>query len=147
MSLPSTIGPGVTEGVAAVVGVRQAAHVRRAENFWFNRYTDGHMVKSVPRGAKLMIVVRNTFTAKPGQASKLAAQVKEMASVGNLPNHRVLTDVTGEFNRVVLEYEVESAVEFEELFRKYSTDPQIREKAKGYTDLWMTGSRELWRIV
>ena len=94
-----------------------------------------------------MIVVRNTFTAKPGQASKLAAQVKEMASVGNLPNHRVLTDVTGEFNRVVLEYEVESAVEFEELFRKYSTDPQIREKAKGYTDLWMTGSRELWRIV
>jgi hypothetical protein len=25
--------------------------------------------------------------------------------------------------------------------------PQIREKAKGYTDLWITGSRELFRIV
>ncbi len=94
-----------------------------------------------------MIVVRNSFTAKPGQASKLAAQLKEMASAGNLRNHRVLTDVTGEFNRVVMEYEVESAAAFEEMFKKYATDPQIREKAKGYTDLWVTGSRELFRIV
>jgi hypothetical protein len=94
-----------------------------------------------------MMVVRNTFTAKPGQASKLAAQLKEMASAGKLRKHRVLTDVTGEFNQVVMEYEVESAAEFEEMFKKYSTDPKIREKAKGYTDLWVTGSRELLRVV
>jgi hypothetical protein len=94
-----------------------------------------------------MIVVRNSFIAKPGQASKLAAQLKEMAHAGNLPNHRVLTDVTGEFNCVVLEYQVESTVGFEEMFKKYSNDPQIREKAQGYTDLWITGSRELYRIV
>ncbi len=94
-----------------------------------------------------MIVVRNSFIAKQGQASKLAAQLKEMANAGNLPNHRVLTDVTGDFNRVVMEYEVESASGFEETFKRYSSDPQIREKAKGYTDLWITGSRELFRIV
>ena len=94
-----------------------------------------------------MIVVRNSFIAKPGQASKLAAQLKEMAKAGNLPNHRVLTDVTGDFNRVVMEYEVESASDFEDTFKKYSSDPQMREKAKGYTDLWITGSRELFRIV
>ena len=94
-----------------------------------------------------MIVVRNTFTAKPGQASKLAAQLKEMAAAGNLPKHRVLTDVTGEFNRVVMEYEVESAAEFEGTFQKYMADPKIRETAKGYTDLWITGSRELFRVV
>jgi hypothetical protein len=94
-----------------------------------------------------MIVVRNSFIAKPGQAGKLATQLKEMASAGNLPEHRVLTDVTGEFNRVVLEYEVESAAAFEETFKKYTTDPQIREKTKGYTDLWITGSRELLRVV
>ena len=94
-----------------------------------------------------MIVVRNSFIAKPGQASKLAAQLKEMARAGNLPNHRVLTDVTGEFNRVVMEFEVESAAGFEEMYKKYSTDPQMREKAKGYTDLWTTGSRELFRVV
>ena len=66
-----------------------------------------------------MLVVRNTFTAKPGQASKLAAQLKDMASAGNLKNHRVLTDVTGEFNCVIMEYEVESAAAFEETFKKY----------------------------
>jgi hypothetical protein len=96
---------------------------------------------------QFMIIVRNSFIAKPGQAGKLAAQLKEMAAAGKLPNHRVLTDVTGEFNRVVMEYEVESAVEFEETFKKYSSDPQIREKAKGYTDLWITGSRDLFRVV
>ena len=94
-----------------------------------------------------MIVVRNSFTAKPGQASKLAAQLKEMARAGNLPNHRILTDVTGEFNRVVMEFEVESAAGFEEMYKKYATDPQMREKAAGYTDLWITGSRELFRVV
>ena len=70
-----------------------------------------------------------------------------MASAGNLRNHRVLTDVTGDFNRVVMEYEVESASEFDEMFKKYASDPLIREKAKGYTDLWMTGNRELFRVV
>ena len=94
-----------------------------------------------------MIVVRNSFIAKPGLASKLAAQLKEMAAAGNLRNHRVLTDVTGDFNRVVMEHEVESAAEFEEMFKRYSTDPQMREKAKGYTDLWLTGSRELFRVL
>jgi hypothetical protein len=96
---------------------------------------------------QFMIIVRNSFIARPGQAGKLAAQLKEMAAAGKLPNHRVLTDVTGEFNRVVMEYEVESAAGFEETFKKYSSDPQIREKAKGYTDLWTTGSRDLFRVV
>ena len=96
-----------------------------------------------PGGLKFIIVVRNSFIAKPGQESKLAAQLKEMAAAGKLPNHRVLTDVTGEFNRVVME----SVVGFEETFKKYTSDPQIREKAKGYTDLWITGSRELFRIA
>jgi hypothetical protein len=94
-----------------------------------------------------MMIVRNSFIAKPGHASKLAAQLKEMAAAGKLRNHRVLTDVTGEFNRVVMEHEVESSAEFEETFKRYSTDPLIREKAKGYTDLCVTGSRELFRIV
>jgi len=94
-----------------------------------------------------MIVVRNSFIAKPGLAGKLASHLKEMATIGKLRNFRVLTDVTGDFNHVVMEHEVESAAEFEETFQRYSTDPAIREKAKGYTDLWLTGSRELYRIV
>jgi hypothetical protein len=94
-----------------------------------------------------MIIVRNSFIAKPGQAGRLAAQLKEMANAGNLRNVRVLTDLTGEFNHVIMEHEVQSASDFEELMAKYSSDPQAREKAKGYTDLWTTGRRELFRLV
>jgi hypothetical protein len=94
-----------------------------------------------------MIIVRNTFIAKPGQAGKLAAQLKDMGTVGNLRNVRILTDLISEFNHVVMEHEVESASEFEQLMTRYSSDPQAREKAKGYTDLWLTGRRELFRVV
>ena len=94
-----------------------------------------------------MIVVRNSFIAKPGQANQLAAHLKEMAKAGNLRNARVLTDFTGDFNHVVMEHEVESASEFEEMFKRYSSEPEMREKAKGYTELWNTGRRELFRIV
>jgi hypothetical protein len=94
-----------------------------------------------------MIVIRNTFTAKPGQAGKLVNQMKEVAAAGNLRNLRFLTDLAGDFNQVVMEHEVESLSEFEAILQKYMTDPQVREKAKGYTDLWLTGKRELFRIA
>ena len=93
-----------------------------------------------------MIIVRNTFTAKPGMASKLAAQVKEMTA-GRLKNPRVMTDLAGDFNTVVLEHEVESLVEFEETLKRYASDPEMREKSKGYTDMWLTGKRELFRVA
>jgi hypothetical protein len=38
-----------------------------------------------------MIVVRSCFVAKPGNASKLAAQLKEAAATASIPKHRVLT--------------------------------------------------------
>ena len=94
-----------------------------------------------------MIIIRNSFIAKPGQAGKLAAQLKEMGNAGKLRSVRVMTDLIGDFNHVVMEHEVESAAEFEELVTRYSSDPQAREKAKGYTDLWTTGRRELFRVV
>lgn len=94
-----------------------------------------------------MIIVRNTFTAKPGQAGKLAAHLKEVAGLGKLPGHRVLTDVTGDFNTVVLEYEVESITGFEETMSRYLKDPAIREKSAAYLDYWATGSRQLLRVV
>jgi hypothetical protein len=94
-----------------------------------------------------VIIIRNTFTAKPGLAGKLVAQMKEIAAGNNLRNLRFLTDVSGDFNQVVMEHEVESLTEFEALLQKYATDPQMREKAKGYTDLWLTGRRELFRTA
>ena len=94
-----------------------------------------------------MIVVRNCFVAKPGNAGKLAAQLKEAAAAANLPKFRVLTDVTGDFNRVVMEYEAENASEFEARMQEYRTNSAFREKMKGYTDLYMTGYREILQIA
>jgi len=94
-----------------------------------------------------MIVVRNCFVAKPGQASKLAAQLKEAAATSSIRNFRVLTDVTGDFNRVVLEYEGASIGEFEERMKEYSSNTAFRDKMKGYTDLYVTGNREILQVV
>ena len=94
-----------------------------------------------------MIIIRNCFIAKPGQASTLAAQFKEAAAVAGFTGSRVLTDMTGDFNRVILEYQAENLGEFEARMKDYMTNPAIREKMKGYTDLYATGSREILQVV
>ena len=95
-----------------------------------------------------MIVVRNCFIAKPGNASKLAAQIKEAASATSMRGKfRVLTDLTGDFNRVVLEYEAANVGEFEANMKEYATNEAFRAKMKGYTDLWSTGSREILQVT
>src|SRR6478672_6419845 len=100
-----------------------------------------------PKEQPQMIIVRNIFVAKPGQAGKLAAQVKEAAALMGFPDFRILTDMTGQFNRVVFEHSVENLADLEARLQKYATDPAIKEKMKGYTDLWETGSRELLRVM
>ncbi len=95
-----------------------------------------------------MIVIRNCFIAKPGQASKLAKQLKEAATAApGLKSYRVLTDLTGDFNRVVLEYEADNIGEFEQRMRDYATNQAFRDKMQGYTDLYLTGSREILQVV
>ena len=41
-----------------------------------------------------------------------------MVRAGDLLNPRVLTDVTGEFNRLVMKFKVESAAGSEEMYEK-----------------------------
>ena len=94
-----------------------------------------------------MLVVRNCFVAKPGNASKLAAQIKEAAAAGKMLKYRVLTDLTGDFNRVVLEYEVENLAEFEARMKEYHSNTAFRDKMKGYTEFWSGGSREIMQIA
>ena len=94
-----------------------------------------------------MLVVRNCFVAKPGNASKLAAQLKEAAAAAKIPRHRILTDLTGEFNRVILEFEVENIAGFEERLKDYGSNEAFRAKMKGYTDFWISGNREILQIA
>ena len=94
-----------------------------------------------------MFVIKEQFTAKPGQASKLAAMFKDL--LASLPGHkfRVLTDHIGPFNTVIIETEVEELSEFDKLMADYAARADIKEKMKGYTDMYLTGSREVYRVV
>jgi hypothetical protein len=94
-----------------------------------------------------MLIVREVFVAKPGCASKLAALMKQTVAAGWAGNCRVMTDVTGVFNRVVVETEVESLAELEKRMQDYSDNRAMREMMKGYTDLYRTGGREVLRLL
>jgi hypothetical protein len=93
-----------------------------------------------------MFVVRNRFVAKPGSAGKLAAQLKEAAAAFGMPNARILTDAVGDFNQVVMEFTAESISEIEKQMMATMGSAVYREKMAGYTDLWITGSREILRV-
>ena len=93
-----------------------------------------------------MYVVRETFTAKPGMASKLAALFKDVVKIEGV-KVRVLTDVVAAFNTVVLETEVPDLGEFEKIMADYMSNQEIRSKMKGYTDMYVVGRREVYRVV
>jgi len=94
-----------------------------------------------------MFVIRNTFIAKPGCAGKLAAQLKAAMAAFEMPGARVMTDLTGDFNRVVMEHTAESLAEFEKRMQETMGSALYRERMAGYTELWITGSREILRLV
>ena len=98
-----------------------------------------------------MYIVRETFTAKPGMASKLAKMMKEINT--SMPNMqarvktKVMTDAVGNFNTVVCDTEVEQFSEFEKMMKEYATRTDLHEKMKGYTDMYVTGKREIFQVV
>jgi hypothetical protein len=94
-----------------------------------------------------MIIVREYFTAKPGQASKLANLMKDISAMTSPGESRVMTDLTGEFNRVVMETEAADLNEFEARLKEYASDPEWKKKMSGYTELWITGGREIFKVV
>lgn len=95
-----------------------------------------------------MIIVHDIFVCKPGQASKMAKLFKElMADEKEVTS--IMTDMTGQYNRVVMVSEYESMAAYEEAFKKYMnpTDEMKQKYAKmeGYTDMYLTGSREIYK--
>jgi len=94
-----------------------------------------------------MYVIRNIFVAKPGSAGKLAAQLKEAVAAFQMPGGRVMTDVTGDFNRVIMEHTAESLGEFETRMQETMGSQLYRERMAGYTELWITGTREILRVA
>jgi len=94
-----------------------------------------------------MIIVREYFIAKPGQASKLAKLMQEAQKALGNATCRIMTDLTGDFNRVVMETEAENLGALERRMEEYGKNTSVREKLKGYTDMYITGGREIFQVL
>jgi heme-degrading monooxygenase HmoA len=96
-----------------------------------------------------MIIVHDIFICKPGNASKVAKMFKE-AMVGNNEMVHIMTDMTGEFNKVVMVSKYESLSAYEQSWEKYMQNSEemkkMQETMKGYTDMYLTGSREIYKV-
>lgn len=96
-----------------------------------------------------MIHVHDIFVCKPGNASKLAKMFKE-AMEGNKELVHIMTDLTGQYNRVIMVSQYENLGAFEQSFEKYMQNSEemkrMQEKMQGYQDMFLTGSREIYRV-
>lgn len=95
-----------------------------------------------------MLIVREIFVAKPGQASRLAKLFKK--GFGGEANTRVMTDLVGNYNTVVMEMQVGSLAEFEKQMEEYKSgkmDPEVAKEMSGYTEMYLTGRREVFRVL
>lgn len=96
-----------------------------------------------------MIIVHDIFICKPGQASKFAKLFKEvMTNHDELVN--IMSDMTGQFNKVIMVTKYDSLTAYEESFKKYMHDSdemkKMKEKMQGYQDMYLTGSREIFQV-
>jgi predicted patatin/cPLA2 family phospholipase len=95
-----------------------------------------------------MIIVHDTFVCKPGNASKVAKKFKEaMAGQSELVN--IMTDMTGQYNRVIMVTKYENLTAYEKSFEKYmQKSPEMKkmeEAMAGYQEMYLTGSREIFQ--
>jgi heme-degrading monooxygenase HmoA len=95
-----------------------------------------------------MIIVHDTFVCKPGKASATAKMFKEnMADAPGFVN--VMTDVTGQYHRVIMVSQYESLADFErhlEAMKNPTKEVQEKMKKMGdFHELYLTGSREMYR--
>jgi heme-degrading monooxygenase HmoA len=97
----------------------------------------------------VMIIVHEIFVCKPGNASKLAKKFKEAMS-GSVEFLNILTDMTGQYNRVIVVSQFESLTAYEQNWDKYKADPEAMKKMEaamaGYQDMYLTGSREIYQV-
>ena len=93
-----------------------------------------------------MLVIRNVFQCKPGQAKALVKMFKETMARAQMSKARVLTDVASSFWTVVFETEAESLGAWEQEFERMSARADLRKPMEGYMNLVDSGRREIFRI-
>jgi hypothetical protein len=102
-----------------------------------------------------MIVVRTILQAKFGKGGELAAHMAEdnqriIGEIGQQGNQggrwRILTDLTGQFDTVVLEVEVESMAAWEQARAKLFSSPAFQQSMAQTQQLVVGGRNEMWNI-
>jgi hypothetical protein len=62
----------------------------------------------------------------------------------------IMTDMTGQYNRVVMVSKYENLTAYEQSWEKYKANTEevkkMTEAMKGYTDMYLTGSREIFQV-
>lgn len=96
-----------------------------------------------------MITVHDIFICKPGNASKLAKLFKEWADIAPKNNTKVMTDMTGQFHRVIVAATFETLSAYEEEMKTMGQTPEeqkIMEKFKDMNEMYVSGSREIFKV-
>ena len=98
-----------------------------------------------------MIVVRFVFQAKFGKAGEVVESFKEGADMmrrvaGPDAKVRLLTDLSGPFDTVVQEVELDSLAEWENLRAKLFSDPQFQEAQADREVPFTSGRTEFYTL-
>lgn len=96
-----------------------------------------------------MISVHDTFVCKPGNASKLAKLFKEWADITTEQNFSVMTDMTGQFHRVIVAATFTDLAAYEEAMKtmgQSEEEKKMMEKFKDMNEMYVSGSREIFKV-
>ncbi len=96
-----------------------------------------------------MIIVHDIFICKPGNASKIAKLFKEWADVAPRKNVNVMTDITGQYHRVVIAASFDSLTAYEADMQTMGQTPEEKEvmdKFKDMNEMYVSGSREIFKV-
>lgn len=97
-----------------------------------------------------MILVRFVFQAKFGKAGEVVESFKQnaesMGFVGPDVRVRYLTDLSGPFDTVVQEIELESLAQWEKLRKKLFSDPEFQEAQETMEVPFTSGRAEFYTI-
>ena len=96
-----------------------------------------------------MIIVHDIFVCKPGNASKIAKLFKEWVDVSPTKNIQVMTDMTGQFHRVVIASSFDSLAAYEEAQKTMGQTPEeqkVMDKFSNMNEMYVSGSREIFKV-
>ena len=96
-----------------------------------------------------MIIVHDIFVCKPGNASNLPKLFKQV-----MPENKellnIMTDMTGQYNRVIMVSKYDNLTAYEKSWEDYSKNGEemkkMQEKMAGYHDMYLTGCREIYQV-